>query len=48
LDDCALKPFHASRFEVVKKLYEMAMFMEALRKLSESIEKMKRKDSDPT
>jgi hypothetical protein len=35
LDDSTLKPIHASKFEVVKKS-EMAMFMEVLRKLTES------------
>jgi hypothetical protein len=41
LDDSCLKSIYGSRFEAVKKLSEMAMFMEVLRKLTESIEKMK-------
>jgi hypothetical protein len=36
LDDLRLKPIRASSFEAIKKLSEMVMFMEALRKLTES------------
>jgi hypothetical protein len=43
LNDLSLKPLSVSNFEAIKKLYEVAMFMEVIQKLAEALEKRKQK-----
>lgn len=46
LDDLTLKHFSACNLEAIKKLTQVAMFMEAISKLTEATEKRKKGISD--